>query len=657
MKTLVLSLLFFLFLHHCNAQILKKIGTRIKEDAAWRAERKAGQKIDQGLDSLIAVPKKIKDKKKSKNKSAGEAASNTEDNSTGKQADSNNSGKTKNQNPGGDLKATASDENDMTPKDGQLTLKLSANTVFAGGRITITGESVKYKNYNHVEISVTGPSTTDMKSVTLAEDGTFNSVWIANDKTGEFIVTAKSSDKKIQEAVKFTVYTLPNLNNWCNENIDETNEAYENLKQAVAKVEAGISPKDKTALEDKMSAAKEKITAALKLFTDLNIAGKQTADLLKSAKNISSNLSGNLSDLNNALTENARQMKSFRNLTKHEPQDNTICEYCVMVNEACAAFSAYTNFASKSLKTILLNITLDKGVPKSVDVVNSNGVQIDAPYDFIPKEVAKVFAISKFDAESLTTKLGKAGIAGDVLQFASDVVLKTYCGTFKGEIKHDYTVDFRNTDGVTWWKYGVVVQGVLSLRYPKEGSHGKIIKMKGNFEGNATKFTFYQNVEAEDGFSEGSKGKIEVVELKVIKPAAFPFVSSLNDPAGFGAVARTIATPACFNITLDAEYDVDAKKIKLFANKAIIDFSPAVINQLIFLELGADLLPYIKRMTFPIHPVLKTFSSIVRDHNEFTMDKDSKGNLSFTVKANKHLGDKTSKIEHDLNFYISAKKE
>ena len=296
-------------------------------------------------------------------------------------------------------------------------------------------------------------------------------------------------------------------------------------------------------------------------------------------------------------------------------------------------------------------------MPSAVNVVNSNGMQIPAPVDFIPKEIAKIYATSKIDAEYLSSKMGRAGIAGDVLQFTSDVVLKTYCGTFSGQIKHDYTVDFRNNDGVTWWKYGVVVQGALSLRYPKEGNKGNVIKMKGNFEGNATKFTFYEKVEAEDGFQEGSKGKIEVVELQVLKPAAFPFVSSLNDPAGFGAVARTIATPACFNIMLDAEYDVDSKKIKFFVNRALIDFSPAVINQLIFLEIGADLLPYIKRMMFPIHPILRTFSSIVRDHNEFTMVKDAKGNLSFTGKANKHLGSKADKIEHDLNFTISATKQ
>ncbi len=69
------------------------------------------------------------------------------------------------------------------------------------------------------------------------------------------------------------------------------------------------------------------------------------------------------------------------------------------------------------------------------------------------------------------------------------------------------------------------------------------------------------------------------------------------------------------------------------------------------------MLPYVKRMSFPIHKAHRTLSSVVRDHNEFDVLKDAKGNLSFKGKANKHLGDKGSKMEHDLNFTISAKKE
>jgi hypothetical protein len=118
-----------------------------------------------------------------------------------------------------------------------------------------------------------------------------------------------------------------------------------------------------------------------------------------------------------------------------------------------------------------------------------------------------------------------------------------------------------------------------------------------------------------------------------------------------------MATPAYFNIPVDAEYDVNADKIKIFLNSPIIDFSGAVTNQFVFILIGADMLPYIKRMSFPINKANVTLGSVIRSNNEFTVDKDSKGNLSFSGKGNKHLGDKTTIRETDLNFTISAKKE
>ncbi len=45
------------------------------------------------------------------------------------------------------------------------------------------------------------------------------------------------------------------------------------------------------------------------------------------------------------------------------------------------------------------------------------------------------------------------------------------------------------------------------LRYPKEKNTGNIIKMKDNIEGNGTKFSFFEDVEKEDGFMKGVKEK------------------------------------------------------------------------------------------------------------------------------------------------------
>ena len=650
MKLFLLLIAIFLFCYNSNAQLLKRIGNKAKRDAEWRIQGKADQKINQGIDSIIALPKKAATKKEKTDSvpvktqpAASPAKNNTQSTAS--------------------IKKNESDENDMTPKDGFITLHLSSPKAYTGFGIQIgiriSGESIKYKNYAQVQVVVSGPSTNDVRQVQLGADGKFYWDWNPTDNTGDFTVTATSSDKKVNQSANFTVesFDLPDYNEWPKNNTSELQKALEKLEDAAENVESGISSSDKQELDKKMDAVKEKADAVLLLYKDLGKANKEIMLVAKKEKKMPRNFAINFAELDRSFTAQAAEIKRINDFANHTAQDNSICEYIALLNEACAAFQTITNFWSRSVITILANIATDKVTPTVVGGVNEAAGGITGPYDFFLKESSKIYATSKLDAQSLTTKLGKAGLAADLSQFALDVLMKTYCGVIKGEIKHDYTINFRNAYGVTWWKYGAEMQGALVLRYPKEGSKGKIIKMKGSIEGNATKFTFYQNVEADDDFQEGTKGKIEVVELKVLKPAAVPFVSSLNDPAGFGAVARGIATPASFYITIDAEYDVDANRIKIFFNNALMDFLPTVQNQLIFLEIGADLFPYIKKMTFPIAKVFSTFGSVVRSNNEFPVEKDAKGNISFTKKANKHLGDQKSKIEHDLNFTITAKKE
>lgn len=636
--------LLFLLLFICavsHAQVLKKLGKRVKENVEWRAQRKANQKIDQGLDSLEQIPKKMGKKKKEaepattdpvgqKNSARGSKSS-TVDSETG--------------------------DEEMGTKDGHILFSLSANTVFTGGSIRVSGESVIYKTFKQVEITVKGPSTNDSKSITLQQDGKFITDWNASDKTGEFTITITSSDKKAKQSASFSVEELPMMDDWTDENKELTNKAYDKLKKEAEQVKTELAPKDAAELDKKIAGVKEKVDAANKLFNSLNKAGKEIARQAKTGKNLSPNLAGNLSELNNILTDQRKKMKQLEDYSNHKPFDNTVCEYLVMLNEACAAFSTFTNFYTKSIATVVNNIALDKGVPKVTSMINERYKGLPEPTDFALKEPAKIFATAGIDAESLGSKLGIAGFAGDVVQFATDYLLKKYCGIYKGELKHDYTINFRNSNGILWWKYGAKMEAVFSLRYPKDKSGGKIIKMKGNLEGNATNFTFFQDIKNDDGFKEGSKDQLEVIPLKTFTPVTAPFVSSKVDALGFGAVARGLATPACFNIRIDAEYDTENEKITIFFNEALIDFTALVKNEFYFVLVGGDLLPYIKKMTFPIHKAAITIKGSIKGNNEFDVKKDKKGNLSFSGKASRHLGSPAEKMEHFLNYSLSAKKD
>jgi len=641
----ILSLLFLLLSYYVgDGQLLKKLGGMVKEEAEYRIRRKAGQKMDEGIDKVFDLPKKIKINKKGNEPETDQSGNDTKKNK-----------KESKKNPAASI--NANDDEALTAKDGFITLNLSTNTVFTGAAIRFTGESVKYKQYGSVEITIDGPATHQVRTATLSTEGNYVMDWTATETTGDFTVTAKSSDKKSQSQETFTVQGVDWMDNWGDENIEETKKAYDNLEEQVGNAKENISAKDKATLEKKLADVKEKVDDLTKLFKDLNAAGKATADLARKSKRLPPTFTRNISDLGSTLADHAKKMKALNEAANHKPLDNTICEYLVMVNEACAAFSTITNVATFNIWGILKNIALDKGVPKAVGEVNEAAGGIPAPYDFPLKFATKIFATSKIDAESLTTKMGKAGLTGDLVQFASDVLLKIYCGTFSGEMTHDYTINFMNNSGETWWKYGVKMKGAVSLRYPKKGAESGIIKMKGTMEGNATSFSFYQNVAVEESFKMGTKEKIQVIELKVLKPPAVPFVSSQVDKLGFGAAARTFATPASFYITIDAEYDPDNNTIKIFINRALLDFSTLIKNTFIFLLVGPDLLPYFKKMDFPIHPALLTIKGTLKENNEFPVTKDKNNNLSFVAKQNRHIGDRSSPRETDLNLVISAKKD
>jgi hypothetical protein len=645
LKQVLVLLISLLVVTKGGAQILKKIVNRIKDDAAWRVSNKVDNEIRKGVDSIFEMPKKMKGKNGAKASTEEIDKTSTADNQP------------KNENTAGNITIAASAEKEMKPTDGFVTLVLSANTIFTGGTILINGESVKYKNLNQVEITVSGPSANDIKNIPLADDGKYMTAWIAADKPGEYTVTVKSSDKKALQSAKLAVYALPDLGNWCDNNIAEINKAFDKLKNSAAKVADGISTKDKAELEKKIADVKDKVDNVLKLYKDLNKAGKETAQLAKSAKRLPHGLAGNLSTLNDNLADQSEQIKALEKIADHEPLDNTVCEYIVILNEACAAFQTVTNLWSRSILTILANIATDKATPAVAGGINDAGVGIEAPYDFPLKEMTKIYATSKVDAESLSTKLGKAGMAADLAQFALDVLLKIYCGVFKGNFTHDYTIQFRNNNGENWWEYGAEMKAVVLLRYPKDKNKGSVIKMKGNLEGNAIKFDFWQDIAKENDFHAVSKGKIVVVPIKTFTPLAVSVATSERDILGFGAIARGLATPAYFNIPIDAEYDVDAKKIKIFVNVAIIDFSNLVANQFVFLMVGQDLIPYPKKMDFPIHKAKTTINGIFIFFKEFNVEKDSKGNESFTGKGTRHIGDKTSIRETNLNFTLTAKKE
>lgn len=604
----------------------------VKNEAEWKMRSKARQKTNEAIDSLLAVPQK----KENRNSTSKQKAA--------KQFVSTSSS------------ANNTKEENSTIGEGFITLSLTATEVFKGGTVIVTGTSVKYGSLQNVKMVVSAKGEEDEEEeLKLSENGSFATGWDA-EKPGEFTITVKSSDGKDQKSAKVTVYDIEVMDDlWVQDEIELTHKTYDKLKKEAERIEDLLGEKDKAKLDEEMDEVKEKVDAVLKLYKDLSQAAAGLGTIVKKGSKLSPILYDNLSQLNDQLNVQRSQMEQLYKAADHEPYDNTICEYLVMLNEACAAFSTFTNVWSKSVATILKNIVIDKATPKAVEVANDKGGANLGDFGAVDKTAGKLFVTSKLDAEGLYGKLSAASFTGDVMQFATDVLLKKYCGVFKGELKHDYKITYRNNSGVVWWSYSYATAAAVTFRYPKSSS-GKIIKMKGNIEGNATEFKFFQDVEQMDDFKEQMKGRAKLTPIPLIKPVAVSFATSQKDELGFGAVARGIATPSYFNIPVDAEYDVDAETIKLSLNDAIIDFTPLVKYTYGYIAIAAGI-PLITRVDFPINKAKLTLNAVISRNNELKVAKDAKNNLMIKGKGERHIGSQSDPIEHNINFTLTAKND
>lgn len=654
MKTRLLIGLFFLLLCNCsNAQIWRQVKDRIKNKVEQKVLQKAEQSVDNAIDS-------IGKKKKTVMQEVEQEPGATQVFVTSQMADIPTTNPVVDTVP--EPQTIIEEEkkeagNEVTQQEGFISITLSADKIFTGGIIYISGKSVLYKDYKTMELTITGKGYSEKKTVALITGGTYNSIWNVPVAEGEYTITAISSDKKATASKKVTVYELPELEEMAKGNVEETNKAFEKVKERIDKVKGMLSTTQASELEKKLKDVAVKKDAAIKFFNSVNDSNKRLAQMAKKGKTLPRNLSQNLSELNQHLKKQSDEMKQMQEFINHEPADNSICEYLVMINEACAAFSTFSAFWEKSVQAVLTNIVLDKVPPAVVGKGNEMvGKPIPEPADFIPKETSKLFVTAMVDCESMITIKGKTGIAGDLISFITDILMKMFCGVYKGEMTHTYSMIFKNKDGKTYWRYGVEMKAVVNLRYPKNSSKGKIIKMKGAFEGNATAFSFFANPKeamAEELKANGRYNMVETFTILDIPPVAIPFSAAQQDIYGFGAIARAGATPASFYIPVDAEYNQDNHQIKFFINPALNDFSPLVKNTQLYVILAV--LPMCRVENYPVEKAQKTIKGSLKEKNYFIMTGEAEGKPRFEGTINRKIKD--PEFEIDLKIYMKVAKD
>ena len=635
-----------------HAQFLKNILNSVKQTAQNKADEKANNATNKALDKVDNLGK-TKPAANSNNNTNSTTTSTTKSSSSdtipAKSTASANNG------------SNAAPQNNAYNSDGSfINLNLSSNRIIAGGAVQITGSSIKYQNFKSVAVTITTEDGTGKESRTLPLDtsGAYSTIWQLN-SDGSYIVTAKSSDGKSTISKELGVFKPDDIDSVIKPLKDVTTKGFDKLKDDIDKVKTTLTAPDADALQKKMDDFGDKKDKLLKQLDDVAAAGKGLINVEKKYGGLPSSTLKNLSDMTNAVSEQTNEVEQAIEATDHKAYDNSVCEYLVMVSEACAAFSTFTNFEGKFTK-ILTNLAGDKA---GRAVAGYDAKSITGGSDAAAQasgECASLFTDAATESEALKANFNPLAFGGDVVHMCSDLLLKRYCAVMSGDLNHKYECIYRNKDNKTWWDYTYTTEATINLRYPKNNAGSNIIKMKGNIEGNATKFTMFQDAQQIDAFKDAMKGReglTQFYSLQLHKPIAIPFsAASADKDIGFGAVARAIAVPSAFNLPIDADYDVAQKKVTIYVNDALVDFTPAVCYIYGYIMIAAGI-PLVTRVNYPINSVRLTLGKVIRSNNGFDVKTDGENNLLIDGKGDTKLGDGSSGSEQLINFSFNLKSE
>lgn len=615
----------------CNAQLLKRIGNSIKQKAEQKVKSEADKAVDKTLDKGIEKATVKKEKQ-------------TE---TPEQPTPPPTIEKENTAPPVNAEPTAA----TSDSEGFIEMQLSTSVIFTGGTLLITGKTGTYATLNKTDLVISGPASANTYPILLDKEGNFSVTWVAPATAGKYKATAAGSDKKATKEIEFTVEYLDELDEMATENIFVTNKLLEVLSKRVDESKRDLSSKHAGEADKKMKELAGKADKLKGAFAKINEAGRIFANAATKGAVLPKNLSANLSELKGKLQEHKDNSQQILKNIEHNAAAYTICETLEMVSEACAAFSTATNFTGK-ISSVIKNLALDKAVPAAATALNEYAFDKKVPNEAVVPGI-KFFTAASQDFDGLISGAGPMGLAGDMAQLFSNILLKEYCSSFEGEVSQQYTVDFRNINSVTWWKYGYATKAKITLRYPKNKGSGSTIQMKGHIEGNAVKFSFYQNVSAADEIQSITKNHVPLVQVAVVGPAAVPFATSTADAAGFGMMARAVATPSYFNLPVDAVYNKETETIRLFLTDGGIDFTPMVRYRVLFCS--PIPLPIFKVQEFPINKARLTMNAVIKRYGEYKMMADNKGGLSFSGTNTHHAGTSSSDTETKVILTIKAK--
>jgi hypothetical protein len=536
----------------------------------------------------------------------------------------------------------------LEEKDGvPITLVATPRIALPGMEVKLSGSTVTAGDYVIVNLQVTPPletvpggaasepPTPILLTTKCDAQGAFSVEFPQTKRVGTYTVSAKAPVGTGTGSTTFKVQSVGNLGSLTTSKFEELAQAFTEYADMLEESVNNLPASDERQQLLQMSA---EIAARL---TELN---SQAATIRPHLKTMSEaldipaeELAGQpavetIKELSTWAVEADAQIERLKSLLPKQKAAQSICEMIHIAGEGMRLASTGLAFYGKGI-SVVINLAIDKGIPLVLSQISS---ERSALWDSSAKGIASA---TQKTAGMLS---GIVGLLNDAAALYTDVLLNRYCGVYSGPVKATMSADFKHLNR-SYWKYSMTIEGTFTLRFPKDTPGGAPVRMTGEVYGNATNYTFWEDIEKVMQVPAAG----QLLARIPITPGPFPLF--YKDSLGLGQIAN-LAIPSVFYIPLEARMEGDTVVIKFMEPVKEIE-SYLLKNQLILVYMAFGLpVPAVKYIEFPINGAHFILSRGMRNPAEINIS--GKGKERAMKKTYKRTYEEPAKKEFTIDWVV-----
>jgi hypothetical protein len=462
---------------------------------------------------------------------------------------------------------------DEAPVKATVTVLVTPPAVQPGEAVTVSGIApLDAKGAVTVRISPPGGKPPVDLRVNPSANGDYSANFRGTAVAGDYKVGVTSPGGRISGQGAFTVAVMEPLND-----IEEAIQQVKRIEAAIQDISADLDaqiPKlpDNPArdqLKAKWAVLKPKLAQAARELADIKGLLEPLASAARqdpALKPALAPIAKKLDDWNTyALPERERIVQELR----RSRGKNVTCESLERITEGFNFASALLNLMGgpvAAVKSVFADFLASK--------VAAVGDKLSKQFGFSAAETSKIVtavglakAKGVWDGEKVVAKAAAkeamvgsvAGLLSDAMAFASSQIFARYCERMAGPFQGTMHAEFFSTKGgKKWWSYDINYSGRLDLRYAKTTAVGQAVAVNGEFMGQATKFTLWEDA-IRIGWPDLTAGALMFKRALLPQPQLINRI--MGAPVGSeekpidveGKAAATFAKPYTFFVPVEGE--------------------------------------------------------------------------------------------------------